>query len=470
MKKILVILMILAVAGGVFAQQGSWSVGASTEIGARVNLIPEEYTDPDSGDPSTAALVRGVDYNMPYSSGWDGIYGTITLGYAREAINFGWTYHLFAGDAWNSDHRLRMNATAAGENYRFQIVSDINKALFAAQGGHGLFRMWGAYSLLDGMVDLEIAYLSRDGQKWASDTTGAMGGDYLTSGTIVNVNNEQSVENTGWIFRDAPTFAKFDGNNFLSANVDLQGLQFGVILPNIFTSAGYYGNGDARWSNSPAWMQGAKGNSNSLDGIRLVEDGLKKMIIGAMFTMSPVEVAAQFLLQDYGIYVGGRFELGPATFGLSFSGILGEEDNDPSHIKLGGRLDYSGDAFGAGIKAFYGRVTFDKSDTTTYNTLIGIEPTFFFNAIPSHLLFQLNAGFYFDTLYIGGEKEARTGNFANLVGGESELIWAVQPEFFWNFTGTGAASYWGIGTGMIFRYRVVSDAMNALDVLFKFSI
>jgi hypothetical protein len=69
-----------------------------------------------------------------------------------------------------------------------------------------------------------------------------------------------------------------------------------------------------------------------------------------------------------------------------------------------------------------------------------------------------------------------------------ETSWAVQPEIFWNFDGSGATgSYWGIGTGMIFRYRVFSgyegpygpnngstdkesSAVNGLDLIFKFSM
>jgi hypothetical protein len=119
--------------------------------------------------------------------------------------------------------------------------------------------------------------------------------------------------------------------------------------------------------------------------------------------------------------------------------------------------------------------------------LLRIQPRFSYKVIPSHLGFTLNAGFYFYTENAGANNK------------KTDITWAVQPELFWTFLGTGALNgydwtgpfYQGGCTGFIVRYRVVSAGdesrpvgafnsgtaieqggwypVNALDVVFKFN-
>jgi hypothetical protein len=119
--------------------------------------------------------------------------------------------------------------------------------------------------------------------------------------------------------------------------------------------------------------------------------------------------------------------------------------------------------------------------------LLRIQPRFSYKVIPSHLGFTLNAGFYFYTENAGANNK------------KTDITWAVQPELFWTFLGTGAFNgydftgpfYQGGCTGFIVRYRVVSagdesrpaafnaggtpielggwSPVNALDVVFKFN-
>jgi hypothetical protein len=144
---------------------------------------------------------------------------------------------------------------------------------------------------------------------------------------------------------------------------------------------------------------------------------------------------------------------------------------DVKFVKFGGDVDFNGGAFGAGLAASMQRNSL-TADPSTYGQIIRVQPRFFYNAIPAHLRIQLDAGFYFFSFSEGGEDP------------ESDMAWAVQPQLFWNFLGSGATD--GLGTGMLFRYRVASTAdedfiwdtvefnpwqsTNMLDIIFKWSM
>jgi len=482
MKKILVVLLILAVAGGVFAQQGSWSLSGEAHIGTRVDFDP---TPLDDNDNNNHAKVSGVNYFRPYDD-WSSIRGGINLGYTRGSLGLGLGF--------DTDGFIVGTGTANGENYRFQVQSHLNNFIFPndvrfsagwssptgaasdrlQQGGdgrgtpgHTLSRLWGEYRMLDGLVALEIAYRSRDAEFWVSDKTAAIDNDnfFRTYGLVRN------------LFKDGHTFTKVDRGNYLLANLNFENFQAGVMVPQLFPTA--YTSWARGWEGR-TWTSTRDGTTGELDEgrsngatVEFVEDVIKQTVIGIKFSQSPVEVAGQFKVADYGIYFGGKFFLGPVTFGISFNGVL---DPDNQIFKVGGNVNYNAGLFGAGVRGFYGRLP--NNDEDYYHSVLGIEPSFFYNAIPSHLRFQLDAGFYFDN------------SFMTVEGLEDkQIIWAVQPQFFWNFAGTGAGSFWGFGTGMILRYRLMSDAFgpgvghtdgwgpggtnkrtNALDVVFKFSI
>jgi len=180
---------------------------------------------------------------------------------------------------------------------------------------------------------------------------------------------------------------------------------------------------------------------------------LKQLIFGAKFDMSFFEVAAQLTMQNYGVYFGGQFEQGPVTAGLSF---MGEMDN-PTDQKLKGGASgvYNAGSFGVGLKAKLENWK-DKTGSQNAWTLISVEPDFFINAIPSHLQFRLNTGFYFQTPTVNGTKQSM------------DTYWGVQPALYWNFLGTGATD--DPTTGIIAKYKMFSGCTNALDLIFKWSI
>ena len=473
MKKILVVLLILAVAGGVFAQQGSWSIGGSAEIGTRVNLD----RDPDVDIKDDPVVAGGGSY-----WNWEQINAKASLVYTRDALSAGFNIH-----ARNGENEVF--AAYSGDNYQMQatfltdILGDIGS--YSSIWGGMVKRLWGDYGFFDGVLSVTVAYRSYDSggdSVWSSDRSGSI---YRRGGVLSGYATDENGNITGrdnyWSWQDgefwgtAKTFTRHDGESFLRANANLGSLEFGIQVMNLFVD----GNNTTVWRGpSPVGKEGdaaltpKPGSSVSNGGLKFVEDILKKSIIGAKFSQSPLEFAAQFMLENYGVYFGGKFFSGPVTIGLSFMGLLEGDGSlrdddtyaDPRQIGFGGDADYSGDGFGGGVTAYYDIVSSSRLDTKA--SVIGIEPRFFYNAIPSHLQFALNAGFYFANAESGSNKESATG-------------WAVEPQLYWNFLGTGAGSYWSVGTGVCIRYRVGSadfrdlglanNSVNFFDVAFKWN-
>jgi hypothetical protein len=207
--------------------------------------------------------------------------------------------------------------------------------------------------------------------------------------------------------------------------------------------------------------------------------------------MAPIEFAAQFKVQSAGAYIGAKFFAGPVTVGASFAGIFNPEKDsagvykETKFFKVGGDLNFNGGAFDAGLAAAMERDS-APANTAFYSQLLRIQPRFSYKVIPSHLCFALNAGFYFYTENTPDNKK-------------TDITWAVQPQLFWTFLGTGARNgygwagpfYQGGPTGFIVRYRVVSagdesrpgaafsagtpiekggwSPVNTLDVIFQFN-
>jgi len=444
MKKILVVLLILSVAGGVFAQEGTWSLSTSAWIGTRIDFDPNPAVDDDP------ALISAVGYHQPYHW-WGPVRGNVGIGYTRDAINI----------ALDFDTRgfIMSTATASGDNYRFVIGGAINSWFDAstasastnndsAIGGEPrIKRLWGEYKMLNDMVTLLVAYRGPDTMYWVSDDTGALLDDSVNATSALGGHTRRGHYlfghgNSG--VGNGQTFTKVDGHNYLLADFGFAGLNFGMFIPGVFSES-YNTNGGF-------------GNFAAGDRAELVDDVLKASVFGAKFSMSPIEFAAQFRFSDYGIYVGGKFFAGPITAGLSFMGILNDPGNSRT-MKFGGKINYNAGAFGAGVQAWYRNHRADNDIAQDYRTVVGIEPNFFFNVIPTHLRFELDAGFYFNNKYnVDSSLDTK------------DVVWAVQPQLFWNFRGTGAGSIWGISTGIAGRYRIISENVNALDIIFRFSL
>jgi len=450
MKKILVVLLILAVAGGVFAQEGSWSIGSLVEIGTRVDLDP--VPDVDDDDP---ALVDGIAYNN-----YDGIIGKLNIGYTKGDIT--------VGLAFSTKGDTGIDVAFDGDN--FKGVFGVS-GLLPLVGNYGydrdrnpwdkpygdIGRLWGEFKFLNGVVSLLAAAAGPDDHYWVSDLSGVYGGtmDYKT--------DWKAAGNPFW---SGDTFTKVDHDNYLLASLDLGAFNAGVMVPNLF------------FPNNGPWASWNKVTGNS-GSTKFIDDSVRHTKLGLSFAQSPLEVAAQFYFEKYGIYFGGKFFTGPITLGLSFQGELDGDgkplgdapnDADPKHMRFGGAVDYDSGAFGGGIKAFYDRAesVTDGVKDEFYTTTIGIQPAFFYNVIPTHLQFRLDAGIYFL-------------NSTNGTESSKDTVWGLQPQLFWNFKGTGAGGnyYWPLDTAIFMRYRMasadvrdtygVNGSVNFLDVIFKWS-
>jgi len=486
MKKILVVLLILSVAWGVFAQEGSWSIGADAMIGTRLDFDPVPGRKVEGEKAVTSALAW---------EGWNQPHAGVSLNYTKGGLATGLNF------------TSRVGETDASVNYRgegYQFASNIELShlvgLGSGQGGSSVYpikRLWGRFDFLNGVVPVMVAldsYDNGDGD-WTSNKWGVIRNprQKFYAGQYVLWNDGG--------FGDS--FAKFDHPNLLMAKVKLDNLDFGVQVRNLFNWVGP-ANGGGRYETyaSQPRIYDPAGTMNPfdpdvgtpVDGKKpyhynlLVDEVLKKSVIGAKFNMAPLEFAAQFKLEQYGVYFGGKFITGPVTAGLSFMGLLGDENaagqKTATQMQFGGSIDYNAGAFGGGVGAYYKR---DQATATTgdklpiagkHSSLIAVHPNFFINAIPSHLRFYVETGFYFINDYF--DVSTKHGNDTIV----KNVVWAVEPAIIWNFKGTGAASGGGLNTGVLARYRVVSyDAVgyedlgyskgggaNFLDVVFKWGL
>jgi len=481
MKKILVVLLVLAVATGVFAQEGEFSFSGRVDIGVVVDLDPL---------PNKDVMVTSEDsqYNQTYD-GWDGVKGRFGINYNRDGFGAG----LQITDS-NLSTAFIGKLNYSGENFTFAVESNITPLL--GWNGSSFNELRGDYSFLNGLVYLEAVYATNwQGNKfWASD-------DYAA---FRNYNG-----NSFSVFGESGnTFTKVDGNyskNYLAADVRLQGLSFGVMMNGIF-------RGGTEEVEDIYYTPATSGNP--ADGLYLikttktpkafVEDVLKNMILGVKFELNPIEIAAQFLVKEYGAYLGGKWFVGPVTVGVSYMGILNEqkttfdyekaigdtskidketgiatvtetwykqnvktEATNNTRMKVGANVQYDTDGYGATVGGYLGM---DGKKETSYTRVIGFEPGIYYNVIPTHLKFKLDTGFYFINQY-KNNTERSSGEY-------NTVQFKLQPQLFWNFLGTGAGDYSGNGTGITIRYKMVGgdttkdkvfDFNNKFDVNFKWS-
>jgi hypothetical protein len=434
MKKILVVLLVLAVAAGVFAQQGEWTLGGMAELGTRLNL------DPNGGEPlgdgsSAKANVRGEPYN-----GYEALRGVLNVAYTAGGLKTGLD---FAAKR-DSGSDIYGYVQFYGDKYAFFANTNVNNLLT----GLGKDRLWGYYDFLDGMVRVKAALGSNWDQIWTSNEVASIVNIYWTDADHLNGNIE--------VFRNpwdgAQTWGRVDGHDYLLANVNLSSLNFGIRVPGLYSSTTrYFTNGTE-------------------EAVKITAGAFNQSVVGLKFSQQLFDFAAQFLLKDYGVYFGGGVNLGPVNAGLSFSGVLGEKNSDGVNVgikmKVGGSVTYNADAFGIGVKGWLGQ---DKdSINNAGQSQIGIEPNFFYNVIPTHLKFVTDIGFYFNSATANGEK---------VTDYDGSVVWAVRPQLFWNFLGTGAGDFGGNNTGVSIRYTVISGKRgeefgktNTLDVVFKWGV
>jgi hypothetical protein len=373
MKKILVLLLVLAVAGGVFAQEGTWSLSGGVRVGTTADFKASPVT-----------IGAGVD------GGWNNR-GNLNVGYKRGNLSTSIGFQIEqTGAATEMSNGISLSADYDAGNYRAKAATNFSKFLgfatpfvnidsITAPDYKALIsELWGYYKMLGGLVHLEGAYVGRDNGWWGSNAT--YGG--------------------GW--------ANLNGQSGLLANVDINNLQFGIMVPGIF----------------------AKGTVNLVDGD---SSALRTSVVGFKFVMAPVEFAAQFRFLQYGVYFGAKYTAGPVVVGLNFKGLM-----DGGDIGVGASADYeSPGLFGAGVAFKYQLRTAKWME---------VNPSFWYNVIPDYFYFKTELGFHFE----GGD-----------------ITWKLTPQIAWNFLGNGAKGYGDLNTGIGARFNLVSSQTSTLWVGFK---
>jgi hypothetical protein len=437
MKKILVVLLILAVATGVFAQ-GEWSASASAKVEAEIDL--NSLTDLQltnlpgtTGDTGWKALTNYTE-----------AVGSVGISYELDAFSAGIDFDQNGsigvwGNVWNETDSGNVYEFQAGGKLIDLLVGDDNA--FQLADTSRITELWGYYEMVGGIIHLEAAYKGPDVTWWTSDTTGGFNGNYINWDDAVMATATWAAN--AWAitspFADGGAWGNTDGAHYLLTNIGIGGLEFGVRAP-IFNEADDY----------PASGNYFTPRTNA-DDVRpdLVVEVLKGMTIGAKFDMFPIVAAMQLHVKNYGVYFGGTFELGQLTAGLSFTGELNTPEEDLKLMNAGLSVNYTTDMFGGGLNGKFESAKITDTNIVYSLTTIGVEPHFFINAIPTHLQFGLKAGFYFLTPAVDVDKAPM------------ETAWAVEPALYWNFLGDGAND--DPGTGFVFKYRINSGLFAGED-------
>jgi hypothetical protein len=383
----------------------------------------------------------------------------VNIDYTRGPLVFNFEF--------NTRGEHETGITFSGDNYKAQ--GKVNNLLSVLQSGYAnpIKRLWGEFDMLDGLLNLVVAYRGADTDYWVSNKVATFMNDDLGNSMrspriMAGGSGGQGYLGHGFFDNDH-AFTKTDQHTYLLGNLKFSGLELGLMIPNIV------GNGGGGTPNGYGMVEDDRWTAGGI-GLQLVDDVLMKSVLGVKFVMAPIEIAMQFRPDDVGTYFGGNFDVGPVKIGLSFMGVFPDPDKASrmaviglpidDRVKIGGGFTYNAGVFGASING-----SLDK--TTVFDGLItlqvlSINPGFWYNVIPSHLAFQLDTGFYFASLETGDDTE-------------SEFYYAVSPQLYWNFRGTGASRgySWGSGgsgrTGIAVRYRVVSKAANVLDLVFNWA-
>jgi len=408
MRKILVVLLVLSVLGGAFADW--WWFDGSAVISAVVDF------DDDSDETmiqreQSAGWWPGSDPSM-YDCCCNG------AGTAKFAINWGTEDGISASLSFNLLGNIWAELNYSGDNYAFYGGSD----LWALFGGQYLFDVWGSgninnvkdygwlysttvwgwYKFFDGMIHLEAALGGRDGGWWLSDTTVE---DLL--GASLNKTNLDPM-----------------GGGLL-VNFSFEALDFGIYMKDAFPAAPL-----PLVADDP-----------------LVDSVFSTTVVGLKFGMDPVEFAGFFAVENYTAYFGAKIFMDALTLGMSFYG----EFEDEAEAMFGLSAGFDGGVFFAGVQFGY---YMDTADEDAW--YVAVAPSFWYNVIPDYMRFVLDANFRFNTDEVVWEfYPAITWNFKG-TGNHSRLG-------NWGPIGTGIGIGYRLGGG------TDDDTLNELRVAFRWN-
>jgi len=422
MRKVLVVLMILSVMGGAFAQ-GNWSVSAGAEIGTIIDF--QAYGS--NASVGKAAINAGAGYHRTYDW-YDGLRGALNLGYNNGGLNIsiGFTQN----EHPQGEYAPEAYVSYSGDFYSFKFGGNIINFIDNKQNDGGL-ELWGNFSFFKGIMNLEVAHFSgNDKQRWMTES-------YIQGKVDV------------WLGANLGDSDGPRSGMILEFNV-IDGLNVGVYTPNLFDFGGSAGT----------IFSASGGAIDGTPAYNLMEDAVKQSIFGLTFSM----------FGNFGVSAG--FNFGESTFLLTGAvknifnmmgiGFFAEANFDTTFtMGIGIGVDFSGGNWGAALGAFFGGIGQGYQQLS-----VSLYPQFYYLIFPNSLAFILDAQID--------------------LKGNSDIGFMVRPQIFINFKGEGVSAsgiYWpprwdSFNTGMYIRYRYANVGQwaawpcptNAVEFIFGWSM
>ena len=477
MKKLISILVVFAVlASAVIAQEGSWSVSGSGEIGAIFNFVPDEPTVGASGYNMYGYYGgSGATLGLTYSRGdlsaglsfdtTDGIYGDVSFNNGDMAFQYNQDFtKLFPTSVWDPNAN-----SGAGGTVTTGPIFDPG-------------RLWGYYKFLDGALHIEAAINSRDTNYWNVGATDIVGNVFDSAGLASDTGDIINAVVMGFIKHSMGWgFMSVDHNNYLLADFNLSsvldGLSVGIMFPDLFDFGGASVSGWGSWYGTGRHPVGGS-ETELADGV------LSKTRFGAKYASGPVEAAIQFALRgpngtdpdktNSGLNFGFNFAINDQMkVGVGLEGLFDGDDSDFNKFAFGLSFSYADGPLNAKLEGgllFRGmNAPQPGSPTDPDKGVLGIRPHVSYNIVENYLCLSLDVQlqFYLDS------------DYADNMG----MYYEITPELWFNVMGTGAGEgyYYPNNTAIILRYKVAgfSDKdflsptngiiTNAVDITFKWS-
>ena len=404
MKKLFVVLLILAVAGGVFAQEFSWSgemkigtiidLNLPQDVGRSASIQPDDNGNAFGDERAHAAVILNYDNGGLHAElEFKGEFETLR---AEEA-----TPHITGTVSYEAD------------DWKVQVgVGNIEANVNSASAPPATFplsvaSLWGYWYFLDQKILLDVAYSGRETIYWrVSDILGDNDWDNMDGKGGIEVN-----------------FMLMEGMSF--------GIKFGGYENGTIRNDPGYPITTAKFLNSffKPYVLGFKFEQEAFAlGFMYQNDTpLDATVFGSPLRKNFIAMA-KFFLGDT-MSVGGELLLG---------GI--EAFGDTGTIGLGGNFDYHGDAINAGINVKL--LGFEPASGKTGGNLV-FAPYLKFEAIEDTFLLGLDVTF---TLWAFRDNNSDAGM-------------EVTPAIYWNPQGDGISD--DPGKGLIFK---IIWGINSFDI------
>jgi len=412
MRKVLVVLLILSVMGGAFAQEGSWSVGAKAEIGAIVDFKAKEALK--------GATTSGTGYHA--KEYYDGLMGALSVSYNRGGLNISLGFNQYEQFGYGAEAYV----SYAGDFFTFKFGGDIVKFLSSPDIEERDLELWGTFNLFKGIMALEISHFSgNDKTRWT------------TENFIQGKSEKWSGANLG---DDAGGVLGNRSGLITEFNI-IDGLNVGFYMPRLFDIGGYDIAGFKGYpENQPAWD--------------LMEDAVKQTIMGVTFSMfDNFGVSAAFDFGKSYFLLTGKVTNLFKLMGVGF--FIDANFKSSFTMDIGLSVEFSGNNWGAALGAlFYGVGTGDG------NLAVKLFPQFYYHIFPNSLAFLLDVQIDLkgnSDIFFAIEPQI----FINFKGDgiSTNYYWPMNTGLHVRYTwrNTGAWTSWPTN-------------VNALEIIFRWSM